>query len=80
LRWIETIVAAAADGLKPSLVAQLKLIAGDLKRLGASDHHASHAMKALIEEIREACRDRCSCRAPLRHHGPGPGIGPHAHL
>jgi hypothetical protein len=52
LRWIETIVAAAADGLKPSLVAQLKLIAGDLKRLGASDHHVSHAMKALIEEIR----------------------------
>jgi hypothetical protein len=54
LRWVEGVVAAAAYGLPPGLVAQLKLIAGDLKRLGATDHHASHAMKALIEEIRKA--------------------------
>lgn len=55
-RALDRMIDAEADGLRPGLIVQLKLVCADYKRLGATDHHVTHALKALIEEIREARR------------------------
>jgi hypothetical protein len=52
LRSLEQLIATEAAGFSDSLVSQLKLLGADLKRLGATDQYARHAMTELIWAIR----------------------------
>lgn len=49
-------VRVMALGLGDSLINQLLIVTGDLKRSGFSDHYVHSALRSLIEEIRKERR------------------------